>query len=336
MAKPTTSELLPERLTEHRAVRAWSRLESESSEPEGIQVLKTGKKSAVYRLVGVGPKGASVIAKRCPLATGLLERMIYEEFLSALPLPALRYYGMVEEPDTGFCWAFLEDARGQEYSTRNREHRELAGRWLGAIHQAAASAVFEHPLLPGRQPDHYLELLRASRTTLVCHLRNPALGEADRLALQTLASYCDVLEAHWSELEGACAGVPPTLVHGDFSMKNVRVATTAAGLALLVFDWEYAGWGVPASDLVQFMGRTLSPDLGTYRTTMNGLIAPLALPDIERLAECGKFFRLLDGVSWSVLLLVFDSYTFLAKPMSYLKSYEARFAGALRTAPWSR
>ena len=335
MARPTTSELLPERLTEHRAVRAWSRLESESIEPEGIEVLKTGKKSAVYRLVGVGPKGASVIAKRCPLATGLLERMIYEEFLSALPLPALRYYGMVEEPDTGFCWAFLEDARGQEYSTGNREHRELAGRWLGTIHKAAASAVFERHL-PGRQPDHYLELLRASRATLVCHLRNPALGEADLLTLQALTPYCDLLEAHWSELEGACAGVSPTLVHGDFSMKNVRVATAGAGLALLVFDWEYAGWGVPASDLVQFMGRTLSPDLGSYRTTMNGLMAPLALPDIERLAECGKFFRLLDGISWSALLLVFDSYTFLVRPMSYLRSYEARFAEALRTAPWLR
>jgi hypothetical protein len=46
-------------------------------------------------------------------------------------------------------------------------------------------------------------------------------------------------------------------------------------------------------------------------------------------SECGRIFRLIDDISWATSWLVFDSYAYLAKPMSYLKSYEPRFAKAL-------
>src|SRR5437867_2073874 len=95
---PTRTETLPERLSEHRAVKAWAALNPERVEPKEIEILKLKNKSAVYRLVGVGEEGSSIVAKRCRAVTASVERMIYEEFLPLLPLPSLRYYGHLDEP----------------------------------------------------------------------------------------------------------------------------------------------------------------------------------------------------------------------------------------------
>ena len=333
MSKPITTEILPEDLLEHRAVKAWSKLEPERVEPEGIEILKLKRKSAVYRLSGVAPDGSAVIAKRCVAETARIERTIHEDFLAHLPVPALMCYGFVEEPNEEFCWLFLEEAIGRGYSPHCAEHRALAGRWLGTMHQATVNSGLESRL-PGREPGHYHKLLRTSRDTVRQHLANPALRSSDLKILEAIASHCDVLESHWSELEQMCEGLPRTLVHGDFVSKNVRIRPTLEGPALVTFDWEVASWGLPAADLCQFTGGAVSPDLAAYCAALNGAFGRLDLPSAERLSECGKFFRLLDDISWATLWLVFDSYLFLEKPMSYLKSYESRLAEALRLAPW--
>ena len=87
--------------------------------------------------------------------------------------------------------------------------------------------------------------------------------------------------------------------------------------------------------MCQFTGDAVSPDLEAYCALLNGAFGPLDLPSAERLSKCGMFFRLLDEISWATLWLVFDSYLFLEKPMSYLKIYESRLAGALRLAGWT-
>jgi len=65
MSKPITSEILPANLLEHSAVKAWSQLQPERVEPEGIEILRLKPKSAVYRLLRLGPTGSVVIAKKC-------------------------------------------------------------------------------------------------------------------------------------------------------------------------------------------------------------------------------------------------------------------------------
>ena len=60
--KPIPTEILPENLREHRAVKAWSRLEPRCVGPEKIEILKLKTKTVVYRLVGLGPGGSAVIA----------------------------------------------------------------------------------------------------------------------------------------------------------------------------------------------------------------------------------------------------------------------------------
>lgn len=332
MSKPITTEILPDNLPDHRAVKAWAALKPARVEPDGIEILKLKNKSAVYRLVGVGEDGSSVVAKRCRVATASVERMMYEEFLPRLPLPALRYFGHVDEPGGEFCWLFLENADGPAYAPHDGAHRSLAARWLAGIQTAAVTANLESRL-PVRDADYYLKLLLSTRDKLREHLVNPELHADDLRRLENLAAQLDAIEAHWHELQEKCDGLPPTLVHGDFVTKNVRVRSSN-GLALLVFDWEYAGWGVPATDLSQFVGRTVSPDLEVYGTLVNGPLRAFGGERARGLAECGKFFRLIDDISWAASWLTFKSYLFLEKPMSYLKSYDLRVAEVLREANW--
>src|ERR1051326_749120 len=327
MSKP--AEILAERLVEHRAVRAWSRLNPERVEPEGIDTLKLKNKSAVYRLGAVAPDGSAVIAKRCRAETAVIERIIHEEFLPGVPTPSLKCYGFVEEPEGQACWLFLEEAIGSEYSPLDAEHRTLAGRWLGMIQTAALRSGLESRL-PVRNSLHYLTLLRSSAGTLRQHLTNPALHPDEIELLTILVSHCDMIESHWSEIEETCTQSRQTLVHGDFVSKNVRIRRDSSGLSLLVFDWELAGWGVPATDLCQFTGRTISPDLAAYCEEANGAFSLSDMLEAKRLSECGMIFRLIDDISWATSWLVFDEYKFLAKPMSYLKSYEPRLAEAVR------
>src|SRR5436190_2816561 len=196
MSKTVTTEILPENLLEHRAVKAWSQLEPERTEPEAIAVLRlTRKKSAVYRMTGVGPNGAAVVAKRCRTTTASVERIIYEAVLSRPSLRALGWYGFVPEPGSEFCWLFLEDAGTDGYSPDNAEHRALAGRWLGAVHHVARLARLQAQL-PDRGLSHYLQRLRSSRAALLERVGNPVLSAAEVTLLQSVAAQFDLIEAH--------------------------------------------------------------------------------------------------------------------------------------------
>src|ERR1044071_1652737 len=98
-----------ENLQEHCAVKAWSQLRPQRTEPESIEVIKLTKTSAVYRLAGVGANSSAVIAKRCPAAAAAVERTVYEELLPQLAFPTLRCYGWVKDAPDNYCWLFVED-----------------------------------------------------------------------------------------------------------------------------------------------------------------------------------------------------------------------------------
>jgi hypothetical protein len=340
MAK--TVQLLRENLREHSAVRAWCELRPERVEPESIVVIKPWKKnqlfgthkSGVYLLAGIGRDGSSVIAKRCPLHTAAVERLIYEEFLPQLPLPTLGYYGSVEESDGQSWWLFMEEATGESYSPLNPEHRALAARWLAAVHYAGRHPDWQRRL-PDRRPGWFLELLRACRVKLREHFTNPSLPPDGAAVLEAVVQQCDVVEAHWTELEIICQTVPLTMVHGDFVIKNLCVRPAAQGAELLVYDWEYAGWGVPSIDLAQFTGHVASPDLAVYRSCLQGGTAITDDAQVERLAECGKIFRILENMHWSSLGLVPGPPIFLTGPLSHFRSYSQRMAQALNEAGWT-
>src|SRR5438132_1157590 len=172
-------------LLEHPAIRAWAKLQPERVTPTGIGTLREKLTGSVYRLEGVGPGGSDVIAKRSSPKGIRKQRTLYEQVLPALPIPTVRYYGFVEEPDDACCWLFLENAGGEEYSPLIAEHRALAARWLGLLHTAAAGAAAA-ARLPDRGPGHYLHCLRSAHRGIRAGLANPALSADDLAMLQTL------------------------------------------------------------------------------------------------------------------------------------------------------
>jgi Ser/Thr protein kinase RdoA (MazF antagonist) len=329
--RDSKSRFVPKNLLEHCAVEAWSQLRPQRTEPESLEVIKHGRTSAIFRLAGVGANGSAVIAKKYPAAAAAVERTVYEQLLTRVPFPSLRSYGWVQDSKDDRCWLILEDPGGLPYSPLSDEHRALAGRWLGTIHSAAMRLGLA-VCLPRREPGHYLCLLRNSRSKVRELLVHPEMTEEDADILRRIISHCNVVESRWNDLEEICSDLRRTVVHGDFAAKNVRLISTQAGLSLVVLDWGIAGWGIPATDLAQFAGHTVSPDFTAYCSAMEKGGTPLDIGAVKRLADCGKIFRLLDAIAWACSWETGDSYSHLKKPVSLLGKYAARLTEALRAA----
>ena len=337
MPKHAPRELLQTDLLEHPAVKAWSRLLPERVEPESVEILREKKKSAICRLEGVGLAGSAVIAKRCEQADAVIEQTIYEEVLPRLPITAPYYYGLVEEPDGNFCWLFLEDAGGENYSPDIEEHRALAAQWLGHLHTSAVY-VTAADRLADRGPGHYLEHLQSGRAKILRNLTNPELKADDRVVLEDILSQCDFLESGWHRLEEFCAGLPRTLVHGDFTGKNLRVRTGQAGVALLAFDWEYAGWGIPAPDLAPSAlpgsrGFSANPNIVTYWSIVRDHWPRLDFQTMQQLANCGKAFRCLAAIDWGAELLAYEGVRWVVEEM---RIYQTGLSDAIQAATWAQ
>jgi hypothetical protein len=284
---------------DHPAARAWRKLGSIHALPDKIDVLKDDKPEwGVYRLLGAGPQGASVIAKRCDSEAAGIEYSIYRDVLPHLAISALQCYGLVADNNARYSWLFLEDAGDGEYSSGVEDHRILAGRWLGAMNSSARQLPLASRL-PDLGPASYLEVLRLARGMTQENSLHPAFDNDDRRMLSAIASHCEFLETQWGRVEQFCAAMPRTLVHGDLSPWNARIRVDRTGPSLLVMDWESAGWGVPAADLTQFAGNALSPDIAAYWSVAQGCWPGLDFSDARLLAGLGTVFRWINAVAWA-------------------------------------
>lgn len=333
MSKPGNTTIISSHLLEHPAIKAWCQLSPAQIDPEYIEVLRERKGAGIYRLKGVGPAGSTVVAKRCRQPDALIEQTIYEEILPQLPITVIRYYGCVAEPDGEFGWLFLEDAGQEKYSPYLEEHRALAAQWLGRMHTSAAY-VAAADRLPDRGPGHYLEHLRSGRGKILRGLTNPEFKSDDLMVLESIVSQFEALESRWHQVEEFCGGLPPTLVHGDFTGKNLRVRTERAEMALLAFDWEMAGWGIPAADLVPSTllgsgGFSANPDIVTYWSVVQDHWPNLDLPTIQRLANLGKAFRCLAAINWKAQRLAYEGAKWV---VSEMRIYQTELSDGIQAA----
>lgn len=310
-------------LVEHPAVEAWAALGYPPVRPNRIIQLNDQPKSKVCRLQGIGPPG-SLIAKRCLQDTAQFERSLYEEIFPHLPVSTLQYFGFVDEPDSEFSWLFLEDAGEAAYSPLNREHSRLALQWLSRMH-TSAELLAAVARLPDRGPSHYLEHLRSGSDRIRQNLANPLLTADDVILLKTIISYGYILEARWAEVEHFCEGIPQTLVHGDFVAKNICVRQGTHGSTLLPFDWEMAGYGVPAVDIA------LCPDSEVYWSLVRNTWPQLTVEHIRRVDFAGRIFRTLASINWESWGLVFE---WADQYMRAMRSYESTLVNLLRVAGW--
>ena len=137
-------------------------------------------------------------------------------------------------------------------------------------------------------------------------------------------------------MDDVCRGVPPTLVHGDFNGRNMRLRSVGEEPTITVFDWEDAGWGVPAVDLAQQLtvssGQlSANPDIPTYWSAGREHRPELSSEGCWRLAYCGTVFRTLSAMSWIADDLAND---WAHASLRDMRLYAAELEGALERLDW--
>ena len=295
-----------ETIQRHPAVQAWLSLDHGADRPVPERVAPATpkkpkrRKTAVYRLEGVGDGGV-VIAKRCKKADAVIEHAVYEHYLSRLGLPVPGFKGRADDPDEHFAWLFMSEVSGEEYFSLVAEHRIAASGWLGRLH-TGAEPLGPHADLPDCGPARYLAHLSDARGYISANFDNPVLTDEDLAYLDALLRRLDGLERRWDRVEEACALMPPTLVHGDFNGKNLRVQSGGSDPWIVAYDWEDAGWGVPAVDLAQAAlptsRITAGADIAAYWGVVRERWPNLTQADVERVAQCGTVFRALAALDW--------------------------------------
>jgi ATP-binding cassette, subfamily B, bacterial len=323
-----------QRLLGHPAVQAWRRVAPDQSLPGQVVPVKVkadrDRPARAYRLEPGAGAGPVIIAKQCRQADAVIERKLYEEILPRLPLPRPRYYGVVADPDAERGWVFLEELRGEEYSNLIPSHRTAAGQWLGVLH-AGAQQWADPGSLPAAGPLRYRDQMHIARDAIREHLDNPALSTEDVAFLDLVLARFDDLDEHWDRLEAVCAGLPQTLVHGDFSRKNLRVQAAEGAPRVVAFDWGDAGWGVPTTDLAQ-SSIAARPDLGAYWEVVRQRWPAYDAETIERLAYCGSVFRALAAMRWASRGMPHD---WAPWSVANLQLYDAELAQALHDLGWA-
>jgi len=305
------------------AVQAWRRLEARHATPARVELLRRRAKSVVYRLPGVGRNGSDVIAKQCFWQIALDERAVYE-VLRDLPEPQLTYYGLIAEPDGELAWLFVEDARGDPWDPADAEQRRLAARWLAGLHTASSHAPIA-ARLPDRGPAYFREHLASACRRIRDGFENPALTPEGRPVLHRMLALFDAIERRWSDIEAACEAMPRALVHGDFAERNVRVRREGASLALVAFDWEVAGWGLPGVDLRDV-------DLAAYRADVRARWPELDPPASERLVAMGDLLR--GGIAAAHWASESLATTWVEGAVGNLAIYHERMLQALDALGW--
>jgi ATP-binding cassette, subfamily B, bacterial len=351
-AKPTTPNGKPiaqsRDLEEHPAVNAWSRLRpgSETRALTALEPSKLRKKSATFRLEGCGPDGGSVIAKLCKRKAAEIESAVYGDVLPALPISSLTYYGMVDGGGP-WCWIFLEDAGKETYSPLLPAHRKLVAEWLAALHSSAAVEPAASRL-PDRGPDHYMGHLRSAHEALLRQLCDRAPKGEELRVLAGLALRLETLESEWSDVTALCEGFPVTIVHGDLSRKNLRIRRGENGTELVAFDWEKAGWGVPAPDLArlrpserraaaryrdsgEFASFCADPCPKTYHAGLWDGAAHVDTQTVQLMGIVGNVFRCLATVDW-----VSRGFTPDWTPVADLEVCSLWLSNAMKKSGWER
>ena len=273
---------------------AWRTIAPKRSRVARVDRLRAKEQRDIYRLMFDNGL-PNVIAKRAVGKALALERTIYENVLPQLPIAGLRYFGFVGEEGDDSAWLFIEDAGDDRCVLA--EHGHLAARWLGTLHGAAADLDLMRSL-PEHDADRYLEHLHASCKTILSNFDNPALRADDKGVLRAVISTCKLIESRWDVVESICRDLPRTLVHGDLVARNLRLRPGEAGPAIVAFDWECTGFGVPAADVYMLALAATPEDLTCYRDTVSEYMGGVRDEELQALLRMGNGFRLLASVDW--------------------------------------
>jgi hypothetical protein len=328
---PRENETDPSRIGLHPAVRAWQAWGSTDHLPRGVERVGFNKhKSAVYRLLGCGDGSESIIAKWSKKESFGIERFVYEDVLSLLPVAKPMFHGTWEDADLS-GWLFLEDATGTPFDEDSEIHNELVGRWLGDLHTSGA-LVPAMQVLPDRGPGHSYENLTQAAELIRENIHNPYLTSRHVQTLSAALSHLDSIGSHWSRIELLCDQLPTVFVHGDLTGKNLCFRSNGAGHYVTTLDWEFAGRGVPAVDLAILTMDGSGSSRRAYWTTTRRSWPHLTEEDLDDWVRVGMLFRALAGAYWASTKL---RYQWIQRAMIDLEVCE-RTLGAFASSSWWR
>lgn len=290
-------EIITTNIAAQPVVQAWrsrGRDAGTADVPVCVEMLRRRNKSIVYRLPGVGHAQADVIAKHCMRDSALAERDVYL-VLRELPVSQPDYYGYAEGGQEGFAWLFLGDAAGEPFEPDDPTQRALATHWLAALHTTSSRSAAAGRL-PDRGPTHYRQHLVQGRAAIDRLRAGCEISAAEDAILDDMRLWLDRVESRWTDIEAVSDEVPRSLVHGDVAARNARVRRHGAkATALLVFDWEVAGWGMPGVDLGDV-------DLDLYHSIVQTSWPHLGRETLGRAAHVGRLLRGgIAAVHWDTL-----------------------------------
>lgn len=299
--------------------------------PSSVVALQEERRRAVYRLVGGAPNGKDVIAKRCSRTEADRERAVYQAMMSHRPGLSVELYGTARS-DGKYVWLFLQDAAGREFRLGDLHDRAVAGRWLGELHVAGADLPGVRSLR-GRGPDHFVEYLDSIPHRAALASANPELSSADRVDIDRSVEVCTRVRSQWEQVRSFCMTVPSTFVFGDFKNDNVRVVDGEHGPTLIAFDWNEAGWGVPALDVLTFEAHRVAPLLSQYLPIVRTRWPELTGEQILALGTIGEIFRCSASLRW-VLQRLESPWT--DKAMALLRHHSDWMDRCVRRVTWLR
>ncbi len=214
--------------------------------------------------------------------------------------PAL--YGVVDTPEAGRHWLFLERSRGVElYQIGNLDTWAEVARWLGRFHRRferhrEARALAERGILVR----HDAMLLRRWLT------RARGFGSRTEKPGSPSGSLGTRLERAHQRVLRCLLSEPPTLVHGEFYPSNVLVDASSDPVRVIPVDWETAGWGPGLLDLAALVAGDWTETerdrlaLAYFQGLMEPRLAPVRSPAafIEALT-CARLQLAIQWMGWS-------------------------------------
>lgn len=168
------------------------------------------------------------------------ELRIYAELLAEADVPVPAYYGSGRDPVTGRHELYLEHVDDWSLKYQDLEQWYRAAAALADFH--AAFAVRAEDLracdaLPALDERYYAGVAARAREQLSRH--TPSLVDPLDEVLRTYGEVIEVLTE-----------APPTLVNADLSPRNVIADRSRTPPRVVFVDWESAGRGCGALDIV--------------------------------------------------------------------------------------
>jgi thiamine kinase-like enzyme len=115
----------------------------------------------------------------------------------------------------------------------------------------------------------------------------------------------------WPVVIELCRELPETLVHGDLTEKNLRTKSVVGHRELLALDWELAGFGFAAVDVVRV-------DPALYSAAVQDTWPAIDTAAVSRAAVGGRLLRLVLALSWAARRLPYSS---IERPLAQMQSY---------------